>query len=254
MSKLKWVGIGLFFLVMSLLFIVIDLFNRIPENELVPSFSQIRDIEERKRSFFEYMRPIVEMENARILKKRKRLLLLQEKRKRGEKLTDWDMKWIDRFIVEFRIKADPLNEDELWAELKKRIDIVPVSLALAQSANESAWGTSRFALKGSSMFGQLTFSSREEGIVPNRRDPGARHRVAKYHGVSQSVASYIRNLNTHSAYERFRELRYQAREKGEEPKGYDLASGLLKYSERGEAYVKEIEEIILRNKSLMEAK
>jgi Bax protein len=250
-SRLKQAGFLLFFMVMSLIFVMIDLQTHIPESELVPNFSRIKDIEERKRSFFDYMRPIIELENNRVQKKRKRLLFLYKKKQRGEKLTDWDWKWINQYAREFRVKKDQIDEKKVWEELKKRIDIIPVSLALAQSANESAWGTSRFALQGSSMFGQLTFSKSDQGLVPERRDSGARHRVAKYHSVAESVRSYIKNLNTHPAYGKFRELRYQAREKGEEPKGYVLAKGLLMYSERGEEYVDEIEEIILLNKSLM---
>lgn len=134
-----------------------------------------------------------------------------------------------------------------WNELLKRINTVPSSLALAQSANESAWGTSRFAQEGNNYFGQWCFQP-GCGLVPKSRTAGKTHEVEKFSSAADSVKAYIDNLNRNSAYEKLRSLRAQRAEKNGSFSGTELAPGLLKYSERGKEYVLEIQSMIRINK------
>lgn len=235
----------------SFFFSAIDFKTRIIEEKPLPNFARFYDTKMRKRLFFEFMRPIIEEENARVLKQRKQLLRLFEKLARGRELSILDIRIFKRFAKLYFVNPGDYNADVLWEELKRRIDIVPIELALAQSANESAWGRSRFAIEGNSMFGQWTFSKKRAGMIPRKRNPGDVHTVAKYQNVRASVKSYIKNLNTHSAYVAFRMLRSKARAEGLEPGGHALAPGLINYSERREAYVHDIQAIIKTNKSLM---
>jgi Bax protein len=133
------------------------------------------------------------------------------------------------------------------AELKNRIDIIPPSLALAQGAEESGWGTSRFALLGNSLFGQWDFSGK--GIKPEQqRSELGDYGLAAFDTPLDAVVAYTRNLNTHRAYTRMRQLRAEIREKGNEPTGFELADTLDRYSERGQEYVDGLHAIMRVNK------
>ena len=133
-----------------------------------------------------------------------------------------------------------------WETLLRRVDVVPPSLALAQAANESAWGTSRFARDGNNYFGQWCFEQ-GCGLVPKRRDEGRAHEVATFSSPVESVERYMANLNTHDAYRPLRERREQLRESEAPITGIQLAAGLEKYSERGEEYIAELRSMIRFN-------
>ncbi len=139
--------------------------------------------------------------------------------------------------------SDELSLEKQVQELDIKINTIPASLVLAQAANESAWGTSRFAQEGNNYFGQWCFSE-GCGIVPNSRDGGASHEVADFDSPYDSVKSYIKNLNRHPTYEPLRDLRQQAIDNNQAVTGIVLAQGLIGYSERGEEYVKEIQQMI----------
>jgi uncharacterized FlgJ-related protein len=131
-------------------------------------------------------------------------------------------------------------------ELRVRVDEVPVSLVLAQAANESGWGTSRFASEGYALFGQWSFGG--SGMLPEaQRQTLGDYRVAAFESPLMSVIAYMRNLNTHAAYARLRELRANARTAGQPLIGYDLAGGLDRYSERGQEYVDDLHAMIETN-------
>ena len=132
-------------------------------------------------------------------------------------------------------------------DLLKRINVIPPSLAMAQGANESAWGTSRFARKANNFFGQWCYK-KGCGIVPARRDKGTKHEVRRFSNPQQSVGAYIFNLNTGRVYSLIRKLRVASQANSTNPSGYELAKGLIKYSQRREAYVKEIRSMISYNK------
>ena len=146
----------------------------------------------------------------------------------------------------YNIKHWNINQPHDWNMLLNRIDIVPTSMLLAQAANESAWGTSRFAQQGNNLFGQWCFSP-GCGIVPKQRAAGRIYEVQKFPSVLASVQAYILNLNTNTHYQAFRQARAQLRTQGKPISGYALADGLRHYSQRGKAYVSDIRYIIVAN-------
>ena len=138
------------------------------------------------------------------------------------------------------------GSDDQFALLRKRLDVVPPSLILARAANESAWGTSRFATKGNNLFGQWCFS-KGCGLVPRGRAEGASHEVAKFSSPYRSVRAYIQNLNRHPTYQLLRDVRLEDRRENAPLSGLELAEGLRGYSERGEEYIEEIRAMIHYN-------
>ncbi|MEC7816679.1 MAG: glucosaminidase domain-containing protein [Pseudomonadota bacterium] len=210
-------------------------------NEGLPDFSTIRDTTERKVAFFSYLYPRIVLANSRILLEREYLEFLagRERLNRGEK------EWLTRQAERLRIE-EPLGSPEQFALLRKRLDVIPPSLVLAQAANESAWGTSRFATEGNNLFGQWCFSA-GCGLVPEGRPDGEIYEVADFRSPYYSVRSYIQNLNRHPTYQAVRDIRMKGREAGEPLSGHEMAEGLLGYSERGEAYIEEIREMISFN-------
>ena len=120
------------------------------------------------------------------------------------------------------------------------------SLALAQAAKESGWGTSRFAREGNNYFGQWCYKA-GCGIVPASRAPGRTHEVEAFDSPAESVASYMRNINTHSGYKSFREARKVQRSEADALSGVALAAELSQYSERRDAYVAELRQLIVGN-------
>ncbi|MDY6843006.1 MAG: glucosaminidase domain-containing protein [Thermodesulfobacteriota bacterium] len=218
---------------------------------VVPDFGAIKDVVERKKDFFDFLRPIIEAENERVLKQRKRMLLLLEKHRKGVVPLSEEVIWLNRLLSEYKVERYQGDSDGIWETLLKRVDIVPVSLALNQSAKETGWGTSRFARMGNNMFGQQCFT-KSCGMIPSYRIPGATYEVARFKSVNDSVRSYIHNINTCWAYSHLRQLRFDQRQAGEIPDGHTVAGGLLKYSERGNEYVKEVRLMIRINKPYMD--
>ncbi|MGK2907996.1 MAG: glucosaminidase domain-containing protein [Desulfuromonadales bacterium] len=140
-----------------------------------------------------------------------------------------------------------LTDHALQDILLRRVDTVPPSLVLAQAAEESGWGTSRFAVEGNALFGMWTWG--EEGITPVKQRSGlGNYKIASYKTPLQSVIAYMHNLNTHQAYKKLRSRRAELRNAGSKVTGWDLASTLTKYSERGQAYVDSLRSMIKGNK------
>jgi Bax protein len=199
---------------------------------------------ERKHLFFDFLRPVVRAENRRVQASRERLLALLEHLDRGGEVGAWDADWLARMARRYRVDASaPRARAEA---LKRKIDRIPTSLALAQAALESAWGQSRFAREANNLFGEWCFTP-GCGVVPKARPAGRTYEVAAFDGVGASVHSYIRNLNSHPAYAPLRRLRAQARSAGREPTGHALAGGLYNYAEIGMKYVGRIQSVIQRN-------
>jgi Bax protein len=178
-----------------------------------------------------------------LLNDRQKLIKLSQK----QKLNIREQRWL-RHISQnyYNDNFDPENNTH-WFALLEKIDIIPVSLALAQAAKESGWGSSRFAREANNYFGQWCYK-KGCGLVPKDRDNDASHEVAHYESVKDSVISYIHNLNTNPAYKKFRELRDQLRQSDKAITGYHLADGLQNYSARGLTYVSEIQALIQNNK------
>ena len=174
-------------------------------------------------------------ENEKIIDDRKKLFKILGKNFN----TPGERVWLKRRFREYKI------EDQDLAKLKMRMDIIPVSIAIAQAANESGWGTSRFALEGNALFGQWTWS--KKGISPKNKDPDQSHKILQFQILKASVRAYKNNLNTHNAYQEFREARAKIRQEGKEINGLDLTKYLKNYAAIKEKYVVILEDIIKRN-------
>mgnify|MGYP001546097808 CR=1 FL=1 len=212
-----------------------------------PDFSKINDVNRKKKEFFEYLSPYIEEANKEVLQVRSNLLRISKAANNG-KLSGKDSIYIKTIASTYRSPKYIVDEKDLIDDLLKRVDVIPVSLALAQAANETAWGTSRFAIKGNNYFGIWCFS-KGCGIVPHKRGGGETHEVAKFASPAESAVYYIKQLNSHNNYQLLRELRAQARVSGEPMiSGADLAGGLESYSAIGMQYVASIRSIIRVNK------
>ncbi|MCL7945188.1 glucosaminidase domain-containing protein [Marinobacter sp. ATCH36] len=207
----------------------------------LPDFSNYRDTTEKKAAFFSFLYPRIVLANARILIEREYLQSLSSK----DELSQSELTWLKKHAERLRVDEEPGSAD-MFRRLGNRLDVIPPSLIMAQAANESAWGTSRFARRGNNLFGQWCFS-KGCGLVPQSRVEGASHEVADFDSPYLSVRSYIQNLNRHPAYQKLRDVRLNARNSGDNATGSSLAAGLLDYSERGEEYVKEIRSMIRYN-------
>lgn len=222
-----------------------------PDSDRLPDFGQFDRVENRKQAFFEYLAPMVEAENERVLGQRERLLALADRIEAGESPGWLDRRWLRKLAEEYEVPWDDEVPDEVLAVLKQRVDRVPVALALVQAAAESGWGRSRFAVEGNNLFGQWCYTP-GCGMVPGQRSEGASHEVASFGSVRDSVRRYINNLNTHPAYTPLREIRAEIRSEGERPRALRLADGLIRYSERRQDYVDEIKNVIRVNRPIIE--
>lgn len=207
-----------------------------------PDFSDYAAGDARKEAFFDYMVPLVRQENEAILSSRERLLAIQEEGAPG-----WvDRRWMSLLAERYELDDFDATDATHRAHLIKRVDKVPPSIALAQAANESAWGTSRFARLGNNYFGQWCFVA-GCGLVPEARNEGASHEVAAFESVRESVRRYMNNINTHNAYADLRTRRASLRSEGNTISGLALAPTLIRYSERGQEYVSELQAMIRGN-------
>lgn len=212
----------------------------------IPDFEAITDIDLKKETFFSFFDSYIAVENQRILDNREKVQRFANILATGGMLSDQEQKTLDELAAQYRLKDSELSQVDLVDELLVRVDIIPMSLALAQAATESAWGTSRFAREGNNIFGQWCFDE-GCGLVPGQRADDASHEVRAFATVEASIRAYLRNLNTNPNYEYLRELRAQMRIKDKPLDSRALAQGLLRYSERGHVYISEIHDIIRIN-------
>ena len=189
----------------------------------------------RKSLFIKIILPLVLEENNRIIIDRKKLFSILNKNKNSKD----EIKWLNQKFKQYGV----LNKD--LATLKVRMDIIPVSLAIAQAAKETGWGTSRFAIEGNALFGQWTWSG--EGIKPAGADTDATYKVMKFNVLKASVRAYQRNLNTHSSYKKFRFVRAQLRDDNKKLDSLKLAEYLDNYAQTGTEYTKVLKQIIQQN-------
>ncbi|MES0371687.1 MAG: glucosaminidase domain-containing protein [Mariprofundaceae bacterium] len=210
----------------------------------LPFYLESGTILEKKRVFFEYLKPIVMDENRRVSEQRNQILALK-----NISWTDEQRAWLEAIFTAYKVSVR-LFDHQAWNQLLRRVDVVPVELVLAQAANESAWGSSRFAREGNNLFGQWCFT-KGCGLVPKHRIPGAKHEVALFESHAASVRAYILNLNRNSAYEKLRRIRVGLKRMNKPQSAIVLAAGLEKYSERGKDYIQSIRAIIRSNQNLM---
>ena len=190
----------------------------------------------KKETFIKIVLPLIVAENERILADRKKLIILSDKKF----TTDLEKQWIRQKLLEYKVKKGNLKE------LVIRMDIIPTSIALAQAAKESGWGTSRFALEGNAIFGQWTWSG--QGIAPLDRESNKNHKILKFPILRASVKAYQNNLNTHKSYSKFRQKRLALRDKNKKIKGLELTETLNNYAQTGSEYTKILNQIIKQNR------
>jgi Bax protein len=195
----------------------------------------IENTKKRKEFFIQIVLPLILQENNNIRLDRKRLFSIINKSNN----TDLEKKWLGKKYKQYGIPLKDLST------LKIRMDEIPVSLALAQAAKETGWGTSRFAQEGNALFGQWTWSG--EGLKPKESDENEGHKVMKFNILQASVRAYQRNLNTHQTYKKFRLARAQLRDAEKPLDSIILAEYLNKYAETGKEYVKVLQKIIKQN-------
>ena len=204
--------------------------------DLLPKeIKQIENTKKRKNLFIQIVLPLILEENTRIRVERKKLFAVLNKNNNSES----EIKWLKNKFKQYGV----VNRD--LTTLKIRMDEIPVSLAIAQAAKETGWGTSRFALEGNALFGQWTFSG--EGIKPKGADIGDTHKVMKFKVLQASVRAYQRNLNTHSSYREFRKMRAIQRDNQGNLNSLELVNYLDKYAETGLEYTKILKKIIEQN-------
>ena len=203
--------------------------------KLPKDLKTLGDTKSKRELFIKILLPLILDENNKITEDRKKLFRIIGKNFNtvGERV------WLKRRFKEYKV------DDQDIAKLKMRMDIIPVSIALAQAANESGWGTSRFALEGNALFGQWTWS--KKGISPKNKDPNQSHKILQFQVLKASVRAYKNNLNTHNAYKEFREARARLRQENKTIVGLELTKYLEKYASIGEKYVAILNDIIERN-------
>ena len=196
---------------------------------------KIENTKKRKELFLQIVLPLVLEENNKIKLDRLKLFSIINKSNN----TELEKRWLNKKYKQYGVNSKDLSM------LKIRMDEIPISLALAQAAKETGWGTSRFALEGNALFGQWTWSG--EGLKPKDSDSSEGHKVMKFNILQASVRAYQRNLNTHKSYKDFRKARAELRSQGKELDSMILSKYLDKYAETGKRYVETIQKIIEQN-------
>ncbi|MFG1497765.1 glucosaminidase domain-containing protein [Saccharospirillum sp. HFRX-1] len=208
----------------------------------LPDLTQIADVTTKKSQFIEFLAPRVLAENQRIEAERAWLLQMRDQANAGQPYQPWQQTLLVRLGRYYEVDAEP-GTRAYFQQMLHRADILPVSLVLAQAAKESGWGTSRFATEGNNLFGQWCFQT-GCGLVPTGRPEGERYEVKAFDSVAQAVSAYFRNVNTHEPYVALRNIRSELRYLSVPLESDTLAWGLESYSVRGEAYIRELSELI----------
>ena len=203
---------------------------------LPQEIKMIENSKKRKEFFIQIVLPLIIEENNNIKLDRKTLFTIINKSNNSNS----EKQWLENKYKQYGVKSGDLSS------LKIRMDEIPVSLAIAQAAKETGWGTSRFALEGNALFGQWTWSG--EGLKPKEAKEGEKHKVMKFNILQASVRAYQRNINTHSTYKDFRKARAKLRDNNKPLDSIELSKYLNKYAETGNQYVEVLQKIIRQNK------
>ena len=203
---------------------------------LPQEIKMIENVVKRKDFFIQIVLPLIIQENNNIRLDRKTLFNIINKSNN----TASEKEWLEKKYKQYGVNSKDLSV------LKIRMDEIPTSLAIAQAAKETGWGTSRFAQEGNALFGQWTWSG--EGLKPKEAKKGEDHKVMKFNVLQASVRAYQRNLNTHSSYKDFRKARAEFRDLNKPLDSIELSKYLNKYAETGNQYVEVLQKIITQNK------
>ena len=204
-------------------------FTRLPKD-----LGTIKSVEAKKETFLQILLPLIVAENEKIIKDRNYLLKILK-----ENESEKNKKWLNKKYKKYKVSNQNIKE------LIGKIDIIPASIALAQAAKESGWGTSRFALEGNAVFGQWTWNG--DGIVPLDKRGDQNHKILKFPLLRASVKAYISNLNTHAGYKNFRKKRAKLRVQKKKLSGLALIHELKNYAQTGKKYTKILEQMIKQN-------
>ncbi len=215
-----------------------------PLSAELPNFSEILPVANKKQAFFDYLRPFIRQQNMKLRYERAFLLSIKKDFTESPHHNRATFKKIKRLAKVYSVSEG--NMSEMLSELTLKVDEIPESLVLAQAANESAWGSSRFAKQANNLFGEWCFT-KGCGLVPKKRSTSQKHEIRRFDTPKDSIVSYMKNLNSHKAYSQLREIRQALRANNKVPKGEQLAQGLESYSERGWAYINDIVRIIEQN-------
>ncbi|WP_221069695.1 glucosaminidase domain-containing protein [Vibrio alfacsensis] len=212
----------------------------------IPDFASIKDIKAKKTAFFDFLRPKIALENRRIQKERAFLESL-----RIGNVTKEQISYAERLAALYSYPLRDSGMSQQWLdEMLKRVNVLPEALVLTQAANESAWGTSRFATQANNLFGQWCYKT-GCGIIPAKRGAGQKHEVKKFESVQESVHGYFMNVNRNRAYADLRDIRANLAKNNKDllsvSTATELTHGLLAYSERGIAYVNDLRAMIRHN-------
>ena len=200
---------------------------------------------DKKIKFIETLLPLIAFENHKILIERKKLLILKDFLLLEKTLKNSDLKYLKNISKKYKIYPKNKHKIDLIDELLLNVNLIPNSIVLAQAANESGWGTSRFAKEYNALFGQYTYD-KNNGVVPFEREEGKKHLIKNFRSIDKSVESYFKNINSHYAYEHFRKCRSQIKDFNNDYNIKILANTLDVYAE-DESYVDTINKIIDSN-------
>ncbi len=196
---------------------------------------EIQNVKKRKELFIQIVLPLILEENNKILLDRKKLFAILNKNNNSNS----DNEWLNKKFKQYGVSKKDIPT------LKRRMDIIPVSMAIAQAAKETGWGTSRFALEGNALFGQWTYT--DKGIKPAAAEAGTTHKVMMFNVLKSSVRAYARNLNTHNSYKKMRYARAIQRDNEGNLNSLELVNYLDNYAETGKKYTETLKKIIEQN-------
>jgi len=199
----------------------------------------------KKIKFIETVLPLIAFENHKILLERKKLLKIKDYLSFEKTLKKNNLKYLKNILKKYKISSKNKHKIDLINELLFNVNVIPNSIVLAQAANESGWGTSRFAREYNALFGQYTYDE-NKGIVPFEREEGKKHLIKNFTSINKSVESYFQNINSHYAYKNFRKLRSQIKDLNNDFNIKILTNALDVYAE-DESYVETINKIIDSN-------
>ncbi|MDN3648712.1 glucosaminidase domain-containing protein [Reinekea marina] len=219
--------------------------SSIQEFSGLPDMAAIQDVREKKSTFFNYLEPMIAQVNQRIEGERAWLHVVERQIQLGTELKRWQTLYLEELGQYYKVDEE-VGSKAFFNQMFNRVDVLPASLVLAQAANESAWGTSRFAVDGRNLFGQWCFT-KGCGLVPQGRDDSESHEVRVFDTVYDSINAYFRNINTHWQYVQLRTIRKELRYLNQRLDSHYLAWGLEGYSIRGVHYIRELIDMMQYN-------
>lgn len=210
-------------------------------------YYEIKDVKIKKAKFIEILKPMIDLANSQIEEDKKFIREFFSK----EFLLNFNKKMTQDKKINLLKIAKKYGIEKLYnrEDFFKKIDTVPVSLAIAQAAIESAWGNSRFTKIANNIFGQWTFKGK--GVVPKNRDSGKKHKIKIFDSLQDSITGYLLNLNTHFAYKEFRDLRYKTKSQNKKFDGLIASKTLSMYAETREEYIRLLKQVITKNNLLI---